>query len=432
MSRFQRVLDEKVSKKEIDEVLKSNDVLVGAEFEFKIYEEHFQYEIEERQDIIRRSEDYDNDRSEYERFHDEWEEKKEEAFDQFDSERTDSIDDGMSDDDATDEYESKVRSWEDENPEPEPPEEPDDYVQEFYREVVEITYDMRESFLRNYMLSDPELKEYVKGDWEFHEDSSLDEGNGIELVSPPMEVDEFLVACERIFKMINKIGYTDNECGLHIGVSLKKGMENIDVTKLILFTDEPYIWKHFDGREANNYVEEMQQHIRGKMYSSTFRYNAANSESRVERISELKTMIKTKDLKFEYYTDHYQGVNIEHMKERNPYIEFRYMGGSGYSKKWNIVKTVIAQYIYNIKLSRDPEFKKKEYIAKCSRILAKFETWTILKELYRLQRASGSKEFEGDDGETKRLLAIRNLQRRLQYLPKLTTKEKDLMQGVGA
>jgi hypothetical protein len=55
------------------------------------------------------------------------------------------------------------------------------------------------------------------------------------------------------------------------------------------------------------------------------------------------------------------------------------MGGSGYHKMWNEVKTIIARYAYYLNLACNPEFKKKEYIRKIFRIM---DNWKVEKQRY--------------------------------------------------
>lgn len=169
-------------------------------------------------------------------------------------------------------------------------------------------------------------------------------------------------------------------------------------------------------------------------------------QDNIVQIDRVKRMLKTTDIKLSNFTgEHYHGVNVTHLEDDNKYIEFRYVGGADYQNKLPEIKKIIAHYIYALKLSRDPEFKKKEYILKCARILAKIETWVTMKSLEVLE---ANVEFEKAKIETTDTtqtdyivknqfklikadeVAIKNLKRRLQYLPKLNDEELAFMRSL--
>lgn len=424
MARFTSFINEKVSKKEIDEVLTATDVLVGAEFELKLNEDIFsdmRYEYEER---VSDSENFDRD---FEYWEDEtikWKEEKEEKRADVEDEAY-----GKFKVVGSDEYNKYVNDemneWEEDNPCPSEPEEPYNYLSKWDRDLGDFFRDLNFDEIENVVLGYLSNVVYNIRKWEIHEDSSLS-GLAAEIVSPPMPLQEFLDVCPKIFRLIDKIGFTDNECGLHIGMSLLGKMDKIDLVKLILFTDENYVWKKFSGREVNSYVEHMQETIRKEILKSRS-YRPVSQEERIGRILKLKSMIRENDIDINYIKHHYQGINAEHLNGNNPYIEFRYMGGREYHSKWNDVKNIIAHYAYNMKLSCDPNFKKKEYIAKCTRILNKLETWAVMIEIDNAEKKS---EENMDSNEKQKY--IKNLKKRLQFLPKLTNKEKDFMIDIGA
>lgn len=428
MARFSSFINEKVSKKEIDKVLTSTDVIIGAEFELKLNDSIFSDLINEYEDKIFASEEFDE---EFKKWKDDvvkWKEEKNDIMSNAEIEAYEKF--GEKDDynvEKYDEYvDNETEKWEMDNPYPQEPDEPYNYVSRWNRDIHNFINDLEfekvEQVVMDQLHNVPKIKNIEK--WEIHEDSSLS-GLAAEIVSPPMALRDFLDICPNIFKLIDDIGYTDNECGLHIGMSLPGKMDDVDLVKLILFTDENYLWKKFSGREVNTYVEHMQKTIRKEMMRAKG-YSRDQGE-RVSRISQLRKMIRENDIDVSYLKDHYQGINAQHLEERNSYIEFRYMGGKEYHLKWNDVKNIIAHYAYNMKLSCDPNFKKKEYIAKCTRILNKLETWAVMIEIDNAEKKS---EENMDSNEKQKY--IKNLKKRLQFLPKLTNKEKDFMIDIGA
>lgn len=417
MARFTEFINEKVSKKEMDEMLRSKDILIGAEFEFKV-QKSVMSQVETDKDLAKA------DSVEYEELHDEW------AI-QIDNWRTEERQ-AYEDAKQTDNEEEYVDRWYQENPEPIEPEQPDWYIDRWAS--YEVTYEDVERVVKDYMFNKSKLKSYLDK-WEFEEDTSLSD-YGIEIKSPPMELDDFLVACKNMFDMINEIGYTDTDCGFHIGVSLKQGMDEVDPVKVAMFVDEGYIWKMFSARKANMYAQSMQSVIRKQMYNVGWNNRIEQS---VAQIIKVKNMLKTTDIKLNFHGDHYHGVNVSHLEDDNKYIEYRYIGSKDYQNRLPDIKKIIAHYIYALKIARDPEFKKKEYILKCGRMLAKFETWVVTQELQRVEqeledaRANRHGSVTGINIEYQKaqeknlMTAIKNLKRRLQYLPKLDDAELDFM-----
>jgi hypothetical protein len=401
--KFYHYLTEKVSRKEIDDALKNQNVMVGAEFEFLLDDSIVNQIERDKEDNYQPSIDYDNEMDDYNYKKREWEDDLEDYRTKI---RNKYSEEYLNNDEELENLIDKLLiEWQDENPEPDEPAMPFDYVSSWNRANTHIEYSDIEEYIKSFMVRHKKLRNYTTDDgWDFTEDSSLG-NNGIELISPPMPINQFLTACEDIFNMINDIGYTDNDCGLHIGVSLKSGMDDVDPVKLMLFTDEEYIYKYFDSRKDNYYVKSVKKIIREKIIDIKKLDKLKNVP-----INTVKDLVQSKNIQISDISDHYNGVNTSHLEEENQYIEFRYMGGRGYNEKFEIVKKVIGTYIYNLKLARDRNFKKNEYISKCNRILLKIETVTLMIELDRLEdmltRQSGLMitEIEGKIKKIKKLL----------------------------
>lgn len=407
MSKFYEYLTEKVNKKEINDVLSSTDVIIGAEFEFIVDYGMYEYEDAYNDYWI-----YNNQREKYLDDHNEWERDREQ------------FEEGL----GTEEYDKEMEKWDEEDPEPIPPDLPN-YIKETYFKYYSPGDKIPAPNRNNYAASTEQLIDEILGyveqhyklnalkTWDIKEDGSLGD-NGIEIASEPMSLKEFLEITPEVFEMIGSIGRTDDDCGLHIGISLKKGMDKIDPVKLALFTDEEYIWKNFSGRKNNTYAMSMKSEIaKDLVYKSTYQEGPEN-------IKKLEKFVDKGKLKIKYPTgSHYHGVNVQHLDEDNPYIEFRYMGGEFYHEKWNEIKMVIAHYIYNLKLARDPKFKMKEYASKATRILRKIERIEVENILNDCEKGDFSL-FNNEQDEKKRNMIIKNLKRKLIFLPKLTPDEK--------
>lgn len=410
-TRFGNYLNEVVKKNEIDDALKSTDVMVGAEFEF-----------------ITDPDSYDNSYFDSERFNDDMDEYKKfvEEYDQYKKDLEEwetQVDEHMGwvNDDSEDKGEEP-----DVEPEPDEPEKPSycgryTSLEDVYEPDEEqyTGYNNENDFdnvrinVETYVSDHSELR-FCK-DWDFHEDTSLNE-YGIEISSPPMPLKEFLRVTPLMFKMIDNLGTTDNSTGFHIGVSLTHGMEDVDTVKLALFTDEGYIFKSFKEREANTYAAS----VRNLTGNNLLAHVKDKNVVRDKKI--LDTIIDKSKVQLAYRYDHFHGVNLQHMDEDEPYVEFRHLGGSGYHRKWPEIQKVLANYIYNLKLARDPNFKKKEYYLKMNRVLAKFQAYILTKELEELSKGKvilTHKDVIRDQNSIRKM----EIETALKLLPKLTRND---------
>lgn len=165
-----------------------------------------------------------------------------------------------------------------------------------------------------------------KDRWIIKPDYSLS-GAGVELVTPVLSLKKFLEVVPKILKCIDEYGRTDKSCGLHFSISLnndKNLNKVIDLIKLVTFIDEKYIYKLFHTRKGNDYAKSAHEDL---IYNIEIH----------------------KKLKLD--TGHWQAVNTEHLRRKNKYIEFRYLGGPNYQKKWKDIKKITAMYIQALRLA---------------------------------------------------------------------------------
>lgn len=197
--------------------------------------------------------------------------------------------------------------------------------------------------------------------WGIVEDASVPMAEGgVEVISPPLPIPDFIDQAEEMLDFISEYGHTNSKTGLHINMSIKgiNLKEELDVIKLFLFHDEDFVYKHFDERKGNLYVMSIKEKIK----------NAAFNPHDLEKIIK-KDKLKNKVSQ----GGKYYGINLENIshtgsKQR---IEYRYMGGNNYEDKWDNIKSMIGTYAYNLKLACDPNFKRKEYIKKINRVINK-------------------------------------------------------------
>lgn len=351
------LLSEKISKMEINSALKSTNVMIGAEFEFNIpkFEEKYN-------DII-------------------------EKFDQMQTMEIEQLD-----------YDEAFEQWmaipNNKAPLPKPPEwaleagyeygeeipppteiypELKVHKDEVFRLLIRKFVNLESLPFKNMIVSPDHMKKSATK-WVIKPDGSLGL-SGLEIVSPILTLKEFLQITPKMFEWIETMGgEIGDECGFHISMSLKNVTnlgEALDVTKLSLFLDEGYIYNFFKMREFNTYAKSAHDTV-----SKAF--IAMNSPKLAEQL------IDEFEIKKKYPKEHYMAINIEHLGSANEYIEFRYVGGNNYHRKWDRIKNIVAHYVYNLSLACDPTFKKKEYEHKMARLLNKIQYFTVCAEMTKM------------------------------------------------
>lgn len=186
-------------------------------------------------------------------------------------------------------------------------------------------------------------KEYYhnnKNKWLVKPDNSIGAA-GLELASPVMGLEEYLDICPTIFSHMKKVkAVTDNKCGFHLNLSLKdKGWYNrLDVMKLGLFINEREIYGLFPMRKNNTYCGSVHKDIKKVLKKKIGEY-----------------IIENYKLKPEFTESHHMAINTLHLKQRNKYIEFRYIGGKDYHKKWKDIRYLTAMFINAIRYACDKD-----------------------------------------------------------------------------
>ncbi len=206
--------------------------------------------------------------------------------------------------------------------------------------------------------------------WAIEDDPSISgngEGKGVEIKSPPTPLPEAMDDLKDMLDWMNGNGYkTNSSTGLHIHMSMKNPSKDFDPLKLLLFTDQGYIFNKFPDRLENSYVVDVHKKFKT---SGTLK-----SSDRKKLFDEKKIII---DLFSS--SSHYDAININSIKDNH--VEFRYMG-SNYSNKYKDISAVIGNYAHNMALAADPKYKKKEYHHKLERIFNKMELFSLIKKIF--------------------------------------------------
>jgi hypothetical protein len=191
--------------------------------------------------------------------------------------------------------------------------------------------------------------------WKVEPDISINHPTGMEIISPPMRLKDFLSVTPKIFKFIDETGYTSNNCGFHVNISLKEVPDlasAVDLFKLALFIDEGYIWKHFKTREESEYCKSVHRVIHNQFDAGKI-------------LSELVTDKVTK----KFPESH--ALALDTSKLEKNYIEFRYLGGENYHHNYACIRSTVMRFVNAVSVACDPTYRRKEYIQKLYRIATK-------------------------------------------------------------
>jgi len=209
-----------------------------------------------------------------------------------------------------------------------------------------------------------------RGDyWIFEPDSSLDspedfEDGGVELVSPPMLLDDALEALNNVFTWAKRNRYyTNRTTGFHIGVSVPdQTMANINHLKLILLLGDKYVLDRFE-RLNSRWTKSMFDQAYKATETRDFRKSLPKilDDARAGLLDQTnrevnKIISGTKG-------DRYVSVNI-----KSNYIEFRSAGGN-YFEKYDEIRNTMLRYVRAMAAAADPEDSKQEYHKKFYKLI---------------------------------------------------------------
>lgn len=165
--------------------------------------------------------------------------------------------------------------------------------------------------------------------------------NMAEIITGPLDYYSAKYYLVKILKFIDKHGYTNDNCSLHINLSFKdEDLNNLNILKQILTIDEDEIYSKFPSRKNNIYAKSVQNIIPFKDY------DFGNIS-----IGNVKNVLQVPNSK--YYGINFQNVN-ETTSQR---VEFRYIGGEDYQKQVGDIleisdKMIITTY-QNLKVGFD-------------------------------------------------------------------------------
>lgn len=188
--------------------------------------------------------------------------------------------------------------------------------------------------------------------WRIVEDTSIEgddeEGAGLEIVSPPLPIEDGLDDLRNSFRFMSAHNVTtNNTTGLHLNISIPDIEDKLDPLKLILFLGEGHVLQTYD-RKLNAYAREHGPDI---IAAVTQTGKIPNSAKDLKRIAS-KALSDAK----------YKTVNLGKLEDG--YLEFRMAGNADYHKKFTKVATDIGRFLTVLELACDPEAEQREYAKK--------------------------------------------------------------------
>jgi hypothetical protein len=159
--------------------------------------------------------------------------------------------------------------------------------------------------------------------------------NMVELVTGPMDYYDAKYYLVKIVKFIQTYGYTNDKCSIHFNLSFhgeEKDLNDLNILKLILNTDEEEIYRVFPSRKDNVYAKTVKKIIPYKEYDF------------------FNIPIETVKNNLRVPSDKYYGINFSHINNDKEHqrLEFRYIGGKDYEKNIGQLAYFMDRFIINV------------------------------------------------------------------------------------
>ena len=170
--------------------------------------------------------------------------------------------------------------------------------------------------------------------------------NMVELVTGPMDYNDSKFYLIKILNFIQNYGYTNDKSSIHFNISFKddKDLNDLNVLKLILNTDEDEIYRFFPSRKSNIYAKSVKSIIPFKEYDF---FNIP--------IDSVKNNILLPDNK-------YFGINFLHINDNkeSQRVEYRYIGGINYESNTGNIVYFLDRFILDCYNSIDVGFNQND------------------------------------------------------------------------
>ena len=192
--------------------------------------------------------------------------------------------------------------------------------------------------------------------------------NMVELVTGPLDYYNAKYYLIKIINFIQQYGYTNDKCSIHFNLSFhddEMDLNDLNILKLILTTDEDEIYRAFPTRRDNVYAKSIKKIIPYKEYDF---FNIP--------IGVVKNNMRLPN-------DKYYGINFLHINEdkEKQRLELRYIGGKDYEKNIGQLIYFMERFIIDVHDSVDAGFdaedinKLEEYLEQNIRLFKNFSKY---------------------------------------------------------
>lgn len=170
--------------------------------------------------------------------------------------------------------------------------------------------------------------------------------NMVELVTGPMEYNDAKFFLIKISKFIENYGYTNEKSSIHYNLSFfgEKNLNDLNVLKLILNTNEEEIYSFYPARKGNIYAKSVKKIIPFKGYDF---FNIP--------IESIKNSLHLPE-------DKYFGINFLYINndKETQRLEYRYIGGKDYEKSIGNLVYFLDRFILDSYHSIDASFNEND------------------------------------------------------------------------
>jgi len=156
----------------------------------------------------------------------------------------------------------------------------------------------------------------------------------IELVTGPMPFVESKLIIAKTLKWIRENGSTNERCSIHINIAfdgsklgVPANISNLDIGKFVLNFDENKVYESFPNRKDSVYAKSIKFIVP----------LSGMTQPSPEKISWKNYM---------FVNEKYYGVNFTKLPKN--YIEFRYLGGKDYEKKYNTIMNLTEHFVISL------------------------------------------------------------------------------------
>lgn len=171
--------------------------------------------------------------------------------------------------------------------------------------------------------------------------------NMVELITGPLTYNDAKYYLIKILKFIQDWGYTNDKCSVHFNLSFDdtdKNLNDLNILKLVLNTDEDEIYRYYPSRKDNIYAKSVKKIIPYKEFDF---FNIP--------IDAVKNMVRLP-------SDKYYGINFTNITnpKESQRIEYRYIGGKDYEKNIGNIVYFMDRFILDAYNSVDVPFNQSD------------------------------------------------------------------------